>query len=99
MGLHPINESTAGKTLITEIVLHRKDTLIVIEVKRNATDARTQVQAQVESLIHEIEKRNETASKVEYIMEIGKMSLSCFSRFIALQEKVKAASSVTTSNI
>ncbi|NLB82124.1 MAG: hypothetical protein GX800_11080 [Clostridiaceae bacterium] len=56
-----------GETLITDIVIQCKDTLIVIEVKRNATDARTQVQAQVESLIHEIEKRNEIAPAVEYV--------------------------------
>lgn len=56
-----------GETLITDIVIQCKDTLIVIEVKRNTTDARTQVQAQVESLIHEIEKRNETTPAVEYI--------------------------------
>ena len=56
-----------GETLITDIVIQCKDTLIVIEVKRNATDARAQVQAQVESLVHEIEKRNETTPTVEYI--------------------------------
>lgn len=56
-----------GETLVTDIVIQCKDTLIVIEVKRNATDARTQVQAQVESLIHEIEKRNETAPAVKYV--------------------------------
>lgn len=60
------DKTKPGETLITDIVIQCKDTLIVVEVKRNATDARTQVQAQVESLIHEIEKRNEPAPIVEY---------------------------------
>lgn len=59
--------SEPGDALITDIVIQCKDTLVVIEVKRNATDARMQVQAQVERLIHEIEKRNEAVPTVEYI--------------------------------
>ncbi|HAN20680.1 MAG TPA: hypothetical protein DCP51_03235 [Clostridiales bacterium] len=56
-----------GETLITDIVIKYKDTFIVIEVKRNSADARTQVQTQVESLVNEIQKRNESIPSVDYI--------------------------------
>lgn len=56
-----------GDTLITDIVIQCKDSLIVIEVKRNAADARAQVQAQVESILAEMKKRDEDAPFVDYV--------------------------------
>lgn len=57
----------SGDALIADIVIQCKDSLIVIEVKRNATDARAQVQAQVESIVAEMRKRNEDAPTVDYV--------------------------------
>lgn len=56
-----------GDSLITDIVIQCKDSLIVIEVKRNAVDARAQVQAQVESILAEMKKRDEDAPVVDYV--------------------------------
>lgn len=48
------NKISANNNLITDIVVICKDTLIVIEVKRNATDAREQLKQQVNSIITEV---------------------------------------------
>lgn len=48
------NKQDDNNNLITDIVIMCKDTLIVIEVKRNATDARLQLKQQVNSIIAEV---------------------------------------------
>ncbi|HYE11114.1 MAG TPA: PD-(D/E)XK nuclease family protein [Patescibacteria group bacterium] len=51
------NKKDDSNNLITDIVINCKDTLIVIEVKRNATDARLQLKQQVNSIISEVVKQ------------------------------------------
>ena len=48
------NKKDDSSNLITDIVINCKDTLIVIEVKRDATDARVQLKQQVNSIISEV---------------------------------------------
>jgi hypothetical protein len=48
------NKKDDSNNLITDIVIRCKDTLVVIEVKRNATDARLQLKQQVNSIISEV---------------------------------------------
>lgn len=51
------NKYDDNNGLITDIVISCKDTLVVIEVKRNANDARFQLKQQVKSLAAEVVKQ------------------------------------------
>lgn len=51
------NKKDDNNNLITDIVIRCKDTLIIIEVKRNAIDARLQLKQQVNSIISEVVKK------------------------------------------
>ncbi|GAB6152894.1 hypothetical protein JCM17380_16440 [Desulfosporosinus burensis] len=48
------NKKDDSSNLVTDIVINCKDSLIVIEVKRDATDARLQLKQQVNSIISEV---------------------------------------------
>ncbi|CAH1205413.1 hypothetical protein PAECIP111893_02343 [Paenibacillus plantiphilus] len=51
------NKKDNNHQLITDIVISCKDTLVVIEVKRNASDARMQLKQQVDSIISVVERK------------------------------------------
>ena len=44
------NKNDGNNGLITDIIISCKDTLVVIEVKRNAVDARLQLKQQVNTI-------------------------------------------------
>lgn len=48
------NKKDDNHNLITDIVINCKDTLVIIEVKRDASDARLQLKQQVNSIISEV---------------------------------------------
>ncbi len=48
------NKKDDNHNLVTDIVFSCKDTMVVVEVKRNATDARIQLKQQVNSIISEV---------------------------------------------
>lgn len=52
---------------IIDIVVRSKDTLIIIEVKRNAIDARAQLEGQIDSLVEEIVNKKETPPQKELV--------------------------------
>jgi hypothetical protein len=51
------NKNGANSGLIVDIVISCRDTLVVIEVKRNANDARLQLKQQVESIAAEVARQ------------------------------------------
>lgn len=61
------NKKDDNNNLIIDIVISCRETLIIIEVKRNATDARLQVMQQVDSVIAEIVNRGQSAPEKEIL--------------------------------
>lgn len=61
------NKKDDSNNLITDIVINCRDSLIVIEVKRNATDARLQLKQQVNSLLAEVVRQGGNVAEKELL--------------------------------
>ncbi|OHW63385.1 hypothetical protein EUAN_02490 [Andreesenia angusta] len=61
------NEYDDNNSLITDIVIRCKDTLVVIEVKRNAADARLQLKQQVKSIEEEVVRQGGNRPSTELL--------------------------------
>lgn len=61
------NKKDDSTNLITDIVINCRDSLIVIEVKRNATDARIQLKQQVNSILAEVVRQGGNVPEKELL--------------------------------
>lgn len=75
------NKYDDNNSLITDIVINSKDTLVFIEVKRNANDARLQLKQQVKSIAAEVVGKGGTFLILNCLMVHGRTLFQSYRMF------------------